>query len=144
MNDLLKTIGIVGGVVVILMQTYAKISVDLRLKKIPKLPSEELKSMFGDQKNRIYFGSIINALQKRGEDVSFTFPYLLDMALTKRNPTVAIIGMSSLRTYFSEVMGEIDLSKAFLPKDSRIKLEQMKEELNQLTIGSKKTGQARF
>jgi hypothetical protein len=132
MKEILTTLGVVAGVAFFGFQFVSPLLMQRKLKRIASLPTDELKALFGDRKNRIFFGVAAKSLQERSEDLSFAFPAFLDMTLSG-NISLVILGKGCLKTYFPDVVKDIDLEKALLPKESKARLQELKQKVNELT-----------
>ncbi|MBI9015722.1 MAG: hypothetical protein JEZ07_00540 [Phycisphaerae bacterium] len=78
------------------------------IKKIPEKSSEELREII--QKNKMKCNSVLKELAKRGHDIEFALPVLLELACEK-NRVLQLAGWAGLKTYFSDRFAEIDFSK---------------------------------
>lgn len=103
-----------------------------KVKWIAALPTDEIKAHFGDPKYKIFFGAAAKSVQERGEDLRFAFPVFLVMTLSG-NMSLVILGKKCLKTYFSDVVKEIDLGKTLLSQESKARLQELKQKVDELT-----------
>jgi len=132
MKEVLTILGAIAGVAFVAFQLASPMLMQRKLKRIASLPTDELKALFGDPKNRIFFGVAAKSLQERDEDLSFAFPAFLDMTLSG-NMSLVILGKGCLKTYFPDVVKDIDLDKTLLTKESKATLQELKQNVDELT-----------
>ncbi|MFT5130353.1 MAG: hypothetical protein ACI8W8_003984, partial [Rhodothermales bacterium] len=82
----------------------------LKMKLIPRKSTDKLVALFRSRSNACYFNQAVIELQRRGEDIDFVYPVLVDLTLSKT--LVAAIGKSCLRHYFPEKVAHIDFPEA--------------------------------
>jgi hypothetical protein len=109
-----------------------KLLLDKKLRDIPKLPTDQLKSLCKDPNKSIFVGVALKELTARGEDLIFAFPRALDMALSK-NYVQRIFGRGFLREYFRGMIPQIDLSNPKFTKETVQQLEDLRTEMRKRT-----------
>jgi hypothetical protein len=139
MNTTLQILTAIGGIALLASQFIPHIMMSQKLKRIPKQSTDELKAMFQNPRNRIYFGAAVKALKDRGEDVTFSFPHFLDMTLSQRM-ALEILGKGCLKTYFPEVVKHVNLGSFRLTRESRQQLQEMADKITELTNASRVLG----
>ncbi|MDF7826877.1 hypothetical protein P4B35_22810 [Pontiellaceae bacterium B12227] len=131
MNDFFTTLITLGAVIFICFQLIAPLLLTRKIKNIPKLPTSDLVALF-ENKKHMFFAAATEELKSRGEDIKFTFPHYLSLALSG-NAILELIGTGALRTYFPDVVKDIDLTKTRLKKETRAQLQEMQNKLDELT-----------
>jgi hypothetical protein len=132
MNELITILGTIVTVAYLGFQLSAPLLMKRKLERIKLLHTDELRDLFTDQSKSIFFGAAANELNERGENLTFTLPVFLDLALS-RNMALSVIGKGSLKLYFSDAVKDIDLDKTFLPKESKSRLKNLKHQIDELT-----------
>lgn len=132
MNNLITILGTIAAVAFLGFQFSGPLLMQRKLKRIKSLPTDELRDLFSDHTKSIFFGAAANELKERDENLSFTFPIFLDLTLSG-NITLSIIGKGCLKSYFPEVVKDINLDKTLLPKESKVKLQELKQKVDELT-----------
>ena len=100
-------------------------------KRLPKKSTDELKSMFSRRRNVTCFHQAALELKKRGEDIRFTFPTFIDMALL---PGVqGMIGRGCLQSHFGGELSGVDLSGKHMSAAARDRLTEIRKQLEKPT-----------
>ena len=127
-NEMKITALIVIGIITLMVGPGAIF--EIRKRRIPKMSTEGLKELFNKKYNYPYFNLAVLELKKRGEDISFTFPAFLDLALSPR--VEKLIGIGNLNSHFGEKLPHINLSGEELTPEGRKQLLEVKEKLQSI------------
>ena len=91
------------------------------------MATDDIKALFHKASNFTLFNLATKELQKRDEDISFTFPIYLHLALSDKS-VLQLIGKGCLNAYFKEK----------LPPDINLREERMSEKTReQLTTAAR-------
>ena len=86
-----------------------------KMSRIPKKSTADLKALFNLRSNFCYYAKATEELKGRGEDIMFTFPAFLDLALS--GGVMQMIGKGCLLSQFGDKLSHIDLTgKALTPE----------------------------
>lgn len=121
--------------VVLVVLLVAKFLPDWRIKQlhqqIRQKSTAELKAICSGEPNIFLLGPALQELKTRGEDISFVFPTLIDMAL-HWNVTRYVPARGLLKTYFQDKLPQIDFSQPQLSKEHLQKLEEIRKQIQKL------------
>ena len=92
-----------------------------KLRRIPRLSTEELKEMVPRPATGLVMGAVLAQLKERGEDVTFSLPYVAQLACSS-NYAAEAIGVGCLRNYFPEVAAGLEIKGIRLTKQSKQRL----------------------
>jgi len=98
---------------------------------IPHLKTSTLKALFGHNVNALAFQKASEELVKRGEDMTFTFPIFLDLALSG-DELKELIGRGSLQRYFRDKLTHIDLTGKQMKPEAREQLQELRRKLDEI------------
>jgi len=131
--DILKLVGIFA----LILGAIAWQAVPLQLirrkqRQIPQKTTSEIKALFQGQPKVFLVGSAIEELKARGEDISFTLPTILDMALSQ-STVKSVFGRGLLKIHFAQKLPHIDLSEQKFSKPTLEKLKELREQIRTLT-----------
>ena len=121
----LLVLGVIGYVV--LHSTVQS----FKMSRIAKKSTADLKALFKLRSNFCYYAKATEELRGRGEDISFTFPTFLDLALS--GGLRELIGKGCLQSQFGEKLSHIDLTGEKLTPEAKAQLEELKEQVEKLT-----------
>ena len=113
-------------------QILGPILVQRKLRRLRQQPTDDLKAYVAQTKNRVFHAAAINELKKRGEDISFAIPTLLDMALSS-NTVERILGCSTIKTHFPKMTEGFEFKSIRLTKEERAHLEGIRQKIQRLT-----------
>ena len=100
-------------------------------KQILRKSTDELKAICVGKQSDLLIGLALNELKTRGEDLSFALPKLLDMAI-HWHPAKRVLGRAWLSHHLKDKLPHIDLSGTRLSRESRQKLEELREQIRNL------------
>ena len=89
-------------VVLVASGVWRHMRLSLRIRRLPRMTSPEIKALFDDRKDFMMFLLAARELRGREEDISFAFPLLLDMVALPQHPTERLAGWQTLTEHFSK------------------------------------------
>lgn len=119
-----QTILLATGAIIILMGLSSLVEM-YRATRVPRLSTPQLKDLFRDRKKLVYYHQAALELKRRGEDIRFIVPALIDGALLYGPP--GWVGQGCLKHHFPELVQGMDLSSPRLSASDRARLKQIRE-----------------
>lgn len=124
-SQIVTILGVLGGTAVLVPIGFGVWSA-WRQKRIPRLTTQELKALFWRPSNFTLFHQATLELRARNEDISFTLPIYVDLALSDTFIKQAI-GKGCLKAHFPELLsGRVDLDENPLSEETKEKLRGLK------------------
>jgi hypothetical protein len=133
MNDTTKLVLAILVGIAFLFKIVSAVRDAMMRSRIPKMPPDELRTLFGKRKNFQFFHLATETLKSKGEDISCAFPAFLDLALSG-TWVLELIGKGCLKTHFGDKLPPgIDLDEKRLSESTKEQLRGIKKQIDELT-----------
>jgi hypothetical protein len=124
----MKTIALLLGTTLLALIATALVQSFL-LRRIPRKSTEALKALFSSPAKFPYYHQATLELKRRGEDIAFTLPHFIDMALA--GGVKEFLGTGCLQNHFAARLHEVDLVTRPMKEETRTRLLEIRNEIGE-------------
>ena len=124
----MKTLALLLGTALLALISTAIVQ-SVLLRRIPRKSTDALKALFSSPAKYPYFHQAALELNRRGEDIAFTLPHFIDMALA--GGIKEMLGTGCLQSHFAARLEGVDLVTRPIREETRTRLLEIRRQFAQ-------------